>query len=57
MAGFLQIDCSKAIAAGLHTRPLADTVADVLTYLQCRPANTPLKAGMKAEKEQALLQR
>jgi 2'-hydroxyisoflavone reductase len=55
MAGFLQVDCSKAIAAGLSTRPVADTIADVLAYLQTRGKDVPLKAGMKADKEASLL--
>jgi 2'-hydroxyisoflavone reductase len=35
-AGFMAFDCSRAHAAGLRTRPLADTIADTATWLLAR---------------------
>jgi 2'-hydroxyisoflavone reductase len=53
--GFSQIDCAKAIAAGLRFRPLATTVADTLAWASARPADYVWRAGLAAEKEGALL--
>lgn len=35
-AGFMQIDCTRALRAGLVTRPLADTIADTAAWLAQR---------------------
>lgn len=57
--GFLEADTSRALASGLHCRPIADTVADTWTWLQAdgpptqrgdRPAH-----GLPVELERALL--
>jgi 2'-hydroxyisoflavone reductase len=53
--GFDTFDCRKAIAAGLIFRPLEDTVRDTLEWDQTRPADTPRRSGMSAERESALL--
>lgn len=53
--GFSQIDCSKAIAAGLRFRPIAETVADTLAWAQTRPSDYGWRAGLAAEKEAGLL--
>jgi 2'-hydroxyisoflavone reductase len=55
-AGFQRADCSKAIAAGLDFRPLAETVRDTLAWDATRPADRDWKAGLKPEREQHLLQ-
>jgi 2'-hydroxyisoflavone reductase len=53
--GFSQIDCSKAIAAGLRFRPIADTIADTLAWAASRPADHEWRAGLAPEKERAAL--
>jgi 2'-hydroxyisoflavone reductase len=54
-AGLFQMDCKKAIAAGLRFRPLRDTVRDTLVWHQSRPADYQLKAGLSPEREKELL--
>lgn len=51
---FLEIDAEKAYAHGLHTRPLSETLQNILAWDRARRA-MPLKAGMPLEKEAALL--
>jgi 2'-hydroxyisoflavone reductase len=56
-AGWARMDCSKAKAAGLTFRPLAETARDTLTYYH---AQTPerqaaLKAGLAPEREREVL--
>lgn len=51
---FLEIDTQKAFAHGLRTRPLGETLDNILAWDRTRRA-TPLKAGMPSEKEAALL--
>ncbi|MBX0327233.1 hypothetical protein K2Z83_06005 [Oscillochloris sp. ZM17-4] len=53
--GFSQINCGKAIAAGLRFRPLAETVADTLTWARARPADHQWRAGIAADKEASIL--
>jgi len=54
--GFSAWDCTKAIAAGLEFRPLADTARDTLVWWKGRPADAPaLRTGLKPEKEAAIL--
>jgi 2'-hydroxyisoflavone reductase len=53
--GFSQIDCGKAIAAGLCFRPLAETIADTLAWANARPADHQWRAGLATEKEQQIL--
>jgi 2'-hydroxyisoflavone reductase len=55
-AGFSAVNCRKAIASGLTFRPLADTVRDTLAWDATRPQDAELRAGLKPEKEAALLQ-
>lgn len=52
-AGLHGFDASKAIAAGLHHRPLAETIADTLAWDRGRG---PLKVGLTPERERDLLQ-
>lgn len=53
-AQFLTIHPARALAAGLTLRPLAETMADLLAWDRSR-RDQPLRAGMPAEKEAALL--
>jgi 2'-hydroxyisoflavone reductase len=54
-AGFDAIDCSRAIAAGLRFRPLADTIRDTLAWAATRPADHAWRAGLAREREAELL--
>ena len=54
-AGFARVNVSKAIAAGLTFRPLAETVRDTLDWAASRPPEHEWRAGMKPEREQELL--
>ena len=59
-AGFGSIDVSRAIAAGLTFRPLADTIRDTLEWWKIQPENpdgprSELRAGIAGEKEAAVL--
>jgi 2'-hydroxyisoflavone reductase len=56
MKGLISINCDKAIAAGLTLRPLAETIADVLTWSQ-RDHPHALKAGLDPVKEQLVLRK
>jgi len=54
--GFSAWDCSKAIAAGLTFRPLADTARDTLEWWKARPEDERrLRTGLSPEKEAAIL--
>lgn len=55
-AGFSRVDISKAIAAGLTFRPLANTVRDSIEWAKTRPADYDWRAGLKAEREAELLE-
>lgn len=50
------LDSTKAVAAGLHLRPLADTIRDVLAWDRTRPEGLARRAGLPAEREAELLQ-
>jgi 2'-hydroxyisoflavone reductase len=54
---FDRCDVSKAIAAGLTFRPLAETVGDTLAWDRARPQDEPLKAGITRDRERELLDR
>jgi 2'-hydroxyisoflavone reductase len=55
-AGHSAVDCTKAISAGLTFRPLADTIRDTLAWDTTRPADAVRPGGMKAAREEQLLQ-
>lgn len=55
MAGFMRIDCSKAIAHGLTFRPVSQTARDTMDWVKTRPDTYRWQAGMKPEREEALL--
>lgn len=56
MRGFSSYDCSKAIAAGLNFRPLADTARDTLDWWKAKPEEEQqLRTGVDPEKEARIL--
>ena len=56
-AGFMQIDTSRAQAAGLRTRPLADTVGAVLDEAPPAPDDPRRSGKLTREREAGLLAR
>ncbi|MCH7475118.1 MAG: NAD-dependent epimerase/dehydratase family protein [Gemmatimonadetes bacterium] len=57
MQGFSRVNCSKAIAAGLTFRPLAETASDTITWFKTLPAErqSEMGAGLSAEREVEVL--
>ena len=57
MEGFSRVNCSKAIAAGLTFRPLAETASDTITWFKTLPAErqSEMGAGLSAEREVEVL--
>lgn len=55
--GFMRTDVRRAVAAGLRTRPLQDTVADTLAWWRALPAAQQVfdKAGLAPEREAEVL--
>src|SRR5258708_29017 len=56
MIGFATVSSQKALAHGLTYRPLAETIQDTLDWNATRPATDEIKAGLKPDREQELLQ-
>jgi 2'-hydroxyisoflavone reductase len=56
-AGMLSIDPSRAFAAGLEARPLADTARDTLAWVESGEAPADPPAGLDREKEREILDR
>ncbi|MBC7841107.1 MAG: epimerase [Gemmatimonadaceae bacterium] len=56
-AGFARVICTKAYAAGLTFRPLAETAAATLQWYHARPAaeQEKARAGLAADREVAVL--
>ncbi|MBI2811242.1 MAG: NAD-dependent epimerase/dehydratase family protein [Candidatus Melainabacteria bacterium] len=54
-AGFLEIDCSKAFDAGLHLRPIAQTVKHTVSWDNDRDPTAPRAVGLSAEREWELV--
>lgn len=54
-AGMQQVDASRALAAGLRFRPLAETIADTLAWVRAGDAPADPPAGMKRDRERELL--
>jgi 2'-hydroxyisoflavone reductase len=54
-AGMLSVPVDRAVAAGLRTRPLAETVADTLAWVRAGDAPADAPAGLEREKEQRVL--
>lgn len=62
LAGFGEVDCRRAFALGLTTRPLADTVRDTFDWDATHPSSSPSSSGLRgksgsmpADREQDLL--
>jgi len=55
--GFLSVNVAKAIAAGLKSRPLKETIRDTLDWAGENLAGKTLKAGITAEREAQLLEK
>lgn len=55
--GFAQISAQRAIATGLQTRPISDTVRDTLAWWRQQPEDrrAQLRAGISREREQGLI--
>jgi 2'-hydroxyisoflavone reductase len=52
----MEWDCTKAIAAGLEFRPLADTARDTLAWWKARGPDAPaIRTGLAPEKEARIL--
>jgi 2'-hydroxyisoflavone reductase len=54
-AGMLGVDPAAAFAAGLQTRPLAETIRDTLAWVRSGKAPAEPRAGLAREKEQVVL--
>lgn len=54
-AGFHRVDLSRAVAAGLSFRPIAETVRDTLAWDATNPADRVRRAGLAPEKERQVL--
>lgn len=57
MNGINRVSCAKAIADGLTFRSLTDTVRDLLSWANTRPADYQMRAGLPPEKEAAVLEK
>ena len=55
-AGFFALDPSRALAAGLHTRPLSDTIRDTHAWSAARDGSGP-RIGISLEREADLAAR
>ena len=55
VAGFFEVDCSRAIATGLSFRSVPETVRDTLAWDRGREGYVYEKTGLAAEREQHLL--
>ncbi|HLW12470.1 MAG TPA: oxidoreductase, partial [Casimicrobiaceae bacterium] len=55
-AGFMTMNCARAKAAGLATRPLADTIADTAAWLATRDNADAWKHVLTADAERTLLE-
>jgi 2'-hydroxyisoflavone reductase len=54
LAGFFQVDCSKAMSEGLRFRPLAETTEQVFEWVRSRPAASQ-RNRLSRERERELL--
>jgi len=55
--GMHRVDCSKAVAAGFTTRPLAETVRETLQWFHDWPEDQPFRwgGGLEPEREEKVL--
>ncbi len=54
-AGFMQVDCTRAQRAGLHTRPLASTIADTAAWLAQRDNTGAWRDTLSADAEREVV--
>ncbi|HEU5349637.1 MAG TPA: epimerase [Ktedonobacterales bacterium] len=54
-AGVGDVNCARALAAGLTFRPLAETIHATLDWLATRPADYAWKAGLTPDREAEVL--
>jgi hypothetical protein len=54
--GFMEFDCSRAIAQGLVIRPLEGTLDDTAAWLAARDNSGAWRSTLPAAKEQKLLE-
>jgi 2'-hydroxyisoflavone reductase len=54
-AGFMEFDCSRAIAQGLRIRPLAETIDDTAVWLDTRREGNTWRGVLTAQAERELL--
>ena len=55
LKGFMFLDCSKALTAGLQLRPVSQTIQDVLSWDKTHHPQENLKAGLDFDRERHLL--
>ena len=53
--GVGDVNCQRALAAGLTFRPLEDTVRDTLAWRKTMPADAEWPAGLKPDREREML--
>lgn len=53
--GIFEVNCTKAINAGLEFRPVEETIRDTLAWHSTRPIDYEMKVGLKPEEEKELL--
>jgi 2'-hydroxyisoflavone reductase len=53
--GVGDVNCARALAAGLSFRPLAETVRDTLAWRNTLPADAEWPAGLQPAREVELL--
>jgi 2'-hydroxyisoflavone reductase len=57
LKGFMFVNSDKAVATGLTTRALSDTVRDTLSWYKAERSSNSLAAGMDLEREARLLRK
>ena len=55
LEGFMFLDCSKALTAGLQLRPVSQTIQNVLSWDKIHRSQEKLKAGLDFDRERHLL--
>ncbi len=53
--GINEVNCQKAISAGLVFRPLSETIKDTLVWYKTQPKDHKLRSGIAQERERELL--
>jgi 2'-hydroxyisoflavone reductase len=54
-AGEDAVSLERALGQGLMLRPVTDTIRDTWEWDRARPQDTPMKAGLSADRERRLL--